>query len=117
MLLSSFDVLCLRWLTVFLTFADNCGEEQFRCKSDGLCIALNQVQDRIQDCLDGSDEECSPNDHRCHCGLPVCLDPSFVGDGIDDCLDGSDEGPAKLGKCKKARALQELIRNKRDSGN
>jgi hypothetical protein len=49
--------------------------------------------------------------------LPVCLDPSFVGDGIDDCLDGSDEGPAKLGKCKKARALQELIRNKRDSGN
>ncbi|XP_053212332.1 mucin-5AC-like isoform X2 [Panonychus citri] len=77
----------------------DCGINQFKCKS-GQCIAIDRAHNGFKDCSDGSDEDCPENQHKCLCGLPVCLDKSRVNDGKKDCIDGSDEGHADTNLCR-----------------
>ncbi|XP_025016560.1 mucin-3A-like isoform X2 [Tetranychus urticae] len=87
---------------VFIVFSSlllDCDSKEFKCKS-GQIIPIDRLHNGFKDCYDGSDEDCLNNQHKCLCGLPVCLDKSRVNDGIKDCIDGSDEGHADTNLCR-----------------
>lgn len=85
----------------------SCGQNEFRCRSDGNCMPMSKYCDGVLNCADGSDEQnCKglrnitipdiPN-NDCHKkpGLFFCDDTCFplmkVCDGASDCLNGQDE--------------------------
>lgn len=73
-----------------------CNINEFECKSDKFCISGDKVQDGIDDCPDGSDEQCRQDQLRCERGLPKCVDQKLAYDGVNDCADGSDEDVAHV---------------------
>jgi hypothetical protein len=92
-LLIYFNLLCNYCIKANDAFKSvGCNQNEFECKSDGLCISSTKVQDGINDCSDASDEKCRPDQHKCYCGFPKCIDRRLVGNGVHDCRDGSDEG-------------------------
>lgn len=82
----------------------SCGENEFRCRSDGTCMRMEKYCDGIKHCADGSDEDCKfktnttiipNNDCKSKPGLFFCDDTCFPlmkrCDGARDCISGEDE--------------------------
>uniref|UniRef100_A0A669DR97 Low density lipoprotein receptor a n=1 Tax=Oreochromis niloticus TaxID=8128 RepID=A0A669DR97_ORENI len=87
-------------ITLLPTFANQCTESEFRCKS-GQCVSSSFVCDDDVDCEDGSDEESCPpvtcSSASFQCNNTVCLPRLWACDGDSDCSDGSDEWPETCG--------------------
>lgn len=75
------------------------GQSVFKCKTSGILIHIDRVNDDYCDCPeDGSDEPqtnaCENSTFKCkkHSrGFPESVPSGFVNDGVCDCCDGSDE--------------------------
>ena len=72
-------------------------KENFKCKSEEICIPKGYVCDGDIDCDDGSDENieicrknCNKNQFRCT-DQKSCITKAWICDGAEDCNDGSDE--------------------------
>ncbi|KAK4306549.1 hypothetical protein Pmani_021642 [Petrolisthes manimaculis] len=69
------------------------------------CIPTHQHCDKVDDCIDKSDEEgcyyrtCLEEDHKCGSGL--CIPPTKKCDGYFDCRDESDESGCNMTSCAK----------------
>ncbi|CRL03072.1 CLUMA_CG016407, isoform A [Clunio marinus] len=110
-----------------LSYASNCSEFEFQCKSDGLCIPLLWKCDLTPDCSDGSDEnsnECDQssivqnqcdNDNFFHCKYSrKCIPKQWLCDQVFDCgligkfnlLDTTDEDSSQ--NCTKSCPVNKL---------
>lgn len=83
----------------------SCAANEFRCRSDGNCMAIEKYCDGVKHCADGSDEDSCvfktnattiPNiDCKTKPGLFFCDDTCFplmkVCDSAIDCISGADE--------------------------
>ncbi|GFR68373.1 heparan sulfate proteoglycan 2 [Elysia marginata] len=85
-------------------FSCNCTSAEFRCVTNGQCVALSDVCNQVADCVDRSDEsDCEPQcrDFEFVCD-DRCADNSLRCDGRRDCFDGKDEDgcpPAPISEC------------------
>uniref|UniRef100_A0A182QTE4 Sortilin-related receptor n=1 Tax=Anopheles farauti TaxID=69004 RepID=A0A182QTE4_9DIPT len=81
-----------------------CGNNNFRCRTDGMCLPMDRFCNGVQDCVDRSDEECdfkpttsSTSNRNCSTnpGVFACDNTCFAlmvqCDGKPDCYDGKDE--------------------------
>ena len=57
---------------MFLLIAE-CGANEFKCKSDHLCIPLSRVSDNVRDCADGSDERCEDGSESLNSKASGCM--------------------------------------------
>lgn len=80
------------------TAPTECKEGFSKCKTNNQCVNKTFICDGDKDCLDGSDEESTPNgpcekklDCAFICDDNRCLNESQKCDGVKNCIDGNDE--------------------------
>ncbi|KII64331.1 hypothetical protein RF11_01135 [Thelohanellus kitauei] len=75
---------------VYIIIISGCQKHEFLCHNNQ-CIPRKLRCNRIEDCLDGSDEfNCSTDQYLCQIDNE-CLSLNSICNGIKDCSDGSDE--------------------------
>lgn len=97
----------------------SCGNNEFRCRSDGNCMPMEKYCDGVKHCADGSDEDCIPkinatfilnNDCKNKPGLFFCDDTCFPlmkqCDGARDCISGEDE---EKSFCEKHQRIYQVV--------
>lgn len=70
-----------------------CNRFQFKCAKSRTCLFLKYRCDGVDDCEDGSDEQCDfdPCLNKFRCNNSRCIDHKFKCDHVDNCGDHSDE--------------------------
>ncbi|GFO29407.1 low-density lipoprotein receptor class a [Plakobranchus ocellatus] len=73
--------------------AQVCSKYQFKCKETKTCLFIRYRCDNMDDCGDGSDEQCDvdPCLNKFRCNNSRCVEHKYVCDHIDHCGDRSDE--------------------------